>query len=133
MKHLKVLTVLTIIISAITFTACSGGSSPSDVVKKYHNLVKAKDYKAATALFVKKGGEKMSEDEEKKVEGILEMAAKDLEKKDGLKSITIDEETISEDGTTAKVKFTMEYGNGKIKKDDGKLMKIDGNWMLIFG
>lgn len=133
MKHLKVLTVLTIIISTIAFTACSSGSSPGTVVEKSFDLMKSKDFKALTALYVKKGGEKMSEDEAKKVEGLLGMATKELEKKGGLKKVTIDKEEISEDGLKAEVEYTQEYGNGKTKKDDVDLIKVDGKWKMIIG
>lgn len=131
MKNLKIYATLLVLAVAFSLSSCSSGNSPSAVIEKYHDLMKAKDYATATTLFVKKDGEKMSEDEAKKVEGLLGMAAKELDKKEGIKSITIDKETISEDGTKAEVEFTLEYGNGKTKMDDGDLIKVDGKWMMI--
>ena len=131
MKHFKILSIVFVLI-AISFTSCSTGSSPGDVVKKSYDLIKAKKYEAVTKLYVKKGGQKLSKDEAKKVEGLFGMAASEMDKKDGYKSITIDNEKISEDGNSANVEYTIEYKNGDEDKQDSKLLKVDSKWFILF-
>ncbi|MDV7185688.1 DUF4878 domain-containing protein [Lutibacter sp. TH_r2] len=132
MKNFKILTILILAVSALTFVACSGGSTPGDVVQKSFKLMKAKDFKAVSELYVKDNGEKLSEDEAKKIEGLLGMGNTENEKKDGVKKITIDEEKIAEDGLSARVKYTIEYGNGNTNKENAKLKKVDGKWFMVF-
>lgn len=131
MKNFKILSVLILAVTAFTFLACSSGS-PSDVVQKSYKLMKAKDFKAVSELYVKDGGEKLSEDEAKKIEGLLGMGYTENEKKDGLKKITIDEEKIAEDGLSARVNYTIEYGNGNTDKERAKLLKVNGKWFMVF-
>jgi len=132
MKHLKNLSVLITVIASIGFMACSTGSAtPSGTVEKYYDLVKNKDFESATKMLVTHDGEKFSEEEAKKVEGLLGTMAQDqIEKKEGIKNITIEEEKIDEDGNWASVFYTIEYGNGDTDKEDGRLFKIDGKWFL---
>lgn len=130
MKHFKILSIVFVFI-AISFTSCST-SSPGDVIKKSYDLIKAEKYEAVTELYVKKGGEKLSKDEAKKVEGLFGMAASEMQKKDGYKSITIENEEISEDGDSAHVEYTIEYKNGDNEQQDSKLLKVDGKWYILF-
>ena len=131
MKHSKILSLVFVLI-AISFTSCSKGSSPGDVIKKSYDLIKAKKYEAVTKLYVKKGGEKLSKDEAKKIEGLFGMAASEMDKKDGYKSITIESEDISEDGNSANVEYTIEYKNGDKDEQDSKLLKVNGKWFILF-
>ena len=130
MKHFKILSIVFVLI-AISFTSCST-SSPGDVIKKSYDLIKAEKYEAVTKLYVKKGGEKLSKDEAKKVEGLFGMAASEMDKKEGYKSITINNEEISEDGDSAHVEYTIEYKNGDKEEQDSKLLKVDGKWFILF-
>jgi len=132
MKHLKTLTVLTIIISIIALTACTGGASPSTVIKKSYDLMKVKDFETLSKLYVKDDGTKLSDDEYKKIEGLAGMGYKEYEKKGGIKTVIIDEEKIAEDGKSARVKFTINYGNDKTNRENAKLIKVDGKWLIIF-
>ncbi|SDX49819.1 protein of unknown function [Lutibacter oricola] len=131
MKNFKILS-LVLVFTTFCFMSCSSGSSPSDVVKKSYELIKKKNYEAVAKLYVKKNGEKLSEDEAKKIEGLLGMASKEIEKKGGYKGITIDSEEISEDGNSATVKHTIEYDNGKSNSETSKLLKVDGKWFILF-
>ena len=61
------------------------------------------------------------------------MGNSENEKKDGIKKITIHEEKIAEDGLSARVKYTIEFGDGSTDKENAKLKKIDGKWFMVFG
>jgi hypothetical protein len=131
MKHLKLLLVLLLTAVVFSVSSCGSGSAPSDTIKKAYDLMKTKDFEKVTALYVTRDGEMFSEEEAKKMEGLLGMAAKEeFDSKDGLKNIVIDEETIEEDGQTAKVKYTVHFKNGETEKEDVQLIKIDGKWFI---
>ena len=134
MKIFKTFLTLTLSVAIFSLSSCSGVSSnsPSDVVKKSFELLKNKEYEKLSKLYVTADGEKLTEDELKKVEGLLGMAYDENQKKDGVKNITIDNEEIMEDGNKAKVKYTITYGNGKTDTETAKLYKIDGDWYLSF-
>lgn len=51
-------------------------------------------------------------------------------KKGGLDTITIDEEKINEDGSSAKVDFTVHYKNGDTDKEHVSLIKVNGDWFI---
>ena len=55
---------------------------------------------------------------------------KEYEKKDGLKSIEIISEEISEDGNTATVKIKQTYGNGETQDGTQSMVKRDGKWLM---
>lgn len=131
MKHLKLVSVLLLTAVLFSVSSCGSGSSPSDTIKKAYDLMKAKEFEKVTALYVTRDGKKFSEEEAKKIEGLLAMAAKeDFDSKEGLKNIVIDNETIDEDGNGAKVEFTVNFKNGDSEKEDASLIKIDGKWFI---
>lgn len=92
--------------------------------------MKANKPAKVAALYVSDKGEKFSEAETKKIEGLIAMAAEQWDKKDGLKNIEITEEIIEEDGNSAKVKFITNFKNGDSKNEKAKLIKIDGKWFI---
>lgn len=53
-----------------------------------------------------------------------------MKKKDGLKSIEIISEEISEDGNTATVKIKQTYGNGETQDGTQSMVKRDGKWLM---
>ncbi|WP_298263922.1 DUF4878 domain-containing protein [uncultured Lutibacter sp.] len=131
MKQLKFFLVLFLTTVFLSISSCSSGSAPSDTIKTAYDLMKSKNFKKVAALYVNHDGEKFSEEEAKKMEGLLGMASKEeFDKKNGLKNIVIDEETISEDGNSAKVKYTVHFKNGDSEKEDAKLIKMNGKWFI---
>jgi hypothetical protein len=118
--------------------ACGGGgslisNSPSDVVKKGIKLFDEKKYDDVVKLYAKKDGTKLTEEESAKVKGLLAMAAKQQESKQGLKDVEIVEETIASDGNNATVKYKIFYNNGDSTSDKTPLVKIDGDWFMVLG
>lgn len=133
MKCFKFLPVLVTIIATASFMACSsGGSSPGAVIEKSYDLMKSKDFESVSKLYMNKDGSKLSDEEYKKLEGLVGMGYSEFEKKGGIGDITIDEEKISEDGKTATINYTVQYKNDKLKKENAKLIKVDGKWYMLF-
>ncbi|UMB54286.1 DUF4878 domain-containing protein [Lutibacter sp. A64] len=131
MKHLKLASALLLTIVLFSVSSCGSGTSPGDTIKKAYDLMKAKDFEKVTTLYVTGEGKKFSEEEAKKMEGLFGMAAKEeFDNKDGLKNIVIDNETIAEDGNSARVDYTVNFKNGDSEKENAKLIKIDGKWFI---
>jgi uncharacterized protein YchJ len=131
MKHLKLVSVLLLSVVLFGVNSCGSESSPSNTVKTAYHLMKSKDFEKVTALYVTRDGKKFSEEEAKKIEGLLGMAAKeDFDSKNGLQNIVIDKETIDEDGNEAEVEYTVNFKNGDSEKEDASLIKIDGKWYI---
>lgn len=133
MKKLKILASFVIATFVISFfTCCSGGSAntPGNSITNTYDLLKNKEFEKVSKMYVSREGEKLSEAETKKMEGLAAYAYEEHEKKDGIKNIEINEETISEDGNSAKVKFTIHFKNGDTENENGNLIKTDGKWFL---
>ncbi|MDX1829117.1 MAG: DUF4878 domain-containing protein [Lutibacter sp.] len=125
------LTLLVLVIS-ISLTSCGKGGSdtPSKAVIALFDSMKNKDFEKSAAMFVNNKGKKLSKEEAKKIEGLIGMMAKEYEKKGGFDKVTIDEEKINKDGNSAKVYYTTHYKNGKTKKDNMNLIKVNDKWVF---
>jgi uncharacterized protein YchJ len=132
MRNLKFYGLFLALTIAFSFNSCSTSStsSPGDTVVKLYDLMKSNKTAKVAALYVSDKGEKFSEAEAKKIEGLAAMASEEWNKKDGLKNIEITEESIEEDGNSAKVKFITNFNNGDSKNEKAKLIKIDGKWFV---
>ena len=92
--------------------------------------MKNKQFEKASKMYVTRDGKEFSEPETQKMEGLAAMAYEQHEKKDGVKNIEIQEETISEDGNSAKVKYIIHFKNGDKDNETTNLLKIDGKWFI---
>jgi len=125
---------LMFIIGLFSLSGCSSsGNKPGETVKKGAKLLFDKKYEAAVKLYVKNDGEKLTEEEKAKLMGMMPMALKEKESKQGLKDVEIMEETISEDGKTATVKYKMIFNNGDTDDERTELINIDGDWYMVIG
>ncbi|MCF8298376.1 MAG: DUF4878 domain-containing protein [Saprospiraceae bacterium] len=131
MKKHYLLFVAIALVSFGLFSCGGSSSSPGDIVKKSFKYLESKDYAKVAGMYATKKGEVLSDEEQKKVEGMLGMAAQENEKKGGIKEIIIVEENISEDGETAKVEFTIAYKDESESTENADLIKIDGKWYMI--
>ena len=108
-------------------TACGGtGSTPSDSAKECVELMKAGDFKALV--------EKMHFDESMSAEqqqGMKDLISKEIEKKGGIKSYEVIEETIAEDGKTAVVKMKITYGDDSTKDEKYDMALVDDTWKPV--
>ncbi|WP_299523164.1 DUF4878 domain-containing protein [uncultured Lutibacter sp.] len=131
MKNLKIYTILLIAAVAFSLNSCSSvTSSPGDAIVEAYDFMKNKQFEKASKIYISGKGEKFSEAEAKKMEGLAAMAFEQHEKKDGIKNVEITEETIAEDGKSAKVKFTVHFNNGDTDNENADLLKIDGKWFI---
>ncbi|MFI3261915.1 MAG: DUF4878 domain-containing protein [Rikenellaceae bacterium] len=129
----KVFALLTVLCAFVCFVSCSSQSSPKDAAEKYAKCVQKGDFEGLVDLFYMKSTGDTAKDKEQKdqlVSMFNEKAKPEIEKKGGIKSYTIGEETISEDGESAKVKVTFEYGDGTTDDEKTNLEKVDGKWYL---
>ena len=122
---------------AVMFSGCGGAKTPKDVAEKSIKCLKNKDYKGYVELVSLKDEAKMSSEELKKsreqMAVLLESKiSSEVDKKGGIDSYEIGEETIDED--EAKVKATIKYGDGSEKESTIKLKKNeDGDWKIDAG
>jgi hypothetical protein len=133
MKNSTIFKMLLTAILIIAFTACgtsTKSNAPGDTVKSLFKTVQNKQFDKTAAFYVTKDGEKLSDEELKKLEGMFGMAAKEYDKKDGIDKIEITEETISEDGNSAKVKYILHFKNGDTDNDTMSLIKVNGDWAV---
>lgn len=133
----KILFVAVMCLFAVMFSGCGGAKTPKDVAKKSIKCLKNKDYKGYVELVSLKDEAKMSSEELKKsreqMAVLLESKiSSEVDKKGGIDSYEIGEETIDED--EAKVKATIKYGDGSEKESTIKLKKNeDGDWKIDAG
>lgn len=136
MKKLTLLLGLVAFVFTIGIQSCgsgAGGNTPGATVKKSLNLMAEKKLDKVMELYVKKDGTALTKEEIGKMTGLLSLATAELDKKQGIKSLDIIEEKISEDGKTANVKWKITYGNGEVDEEDGDLINVNGDWKLIMG
>ncbi|MCI5911919.1 MAG: DUF4878 domain-containing protein [Prevotella sp.] len=133
----KILFVAVMCLFAVMFSGCGGAKTPKDVAEKSIKCLKNKDYKGYVELVSLKDEAKMSSEELKKsreqMAVLLESKiSSEVDKKGGIDSYEIGEETIDED--EAKVKATIKYGDGSEKESTIKLKKNeDGDWKIDAG
>ena len=133
----KILFVAVMCLFAVMFSGCGGAKTPKDVAEKSIKCLKNKDYKGYVELVSLKDEAKMSSEELKKsreqMAVLLESKiSSEVDKKGGIDSYEIGEETIDEE--EAKVKATIKYGDGSEKESTIKLKKNeDGDWKIDAG
>lgn len=133
----KILFVAVMCLFAVMFSGCGGAKTPKDVAEKSIKCLKNKDYKGYVELVSLKDEAKMSSEELKKsreqMAVLLESKiSSEVDKKGGIDSYEIGEDTIDED--EAKVKATIKYGDGSEKESTIKLKKNeDGDWKIDAG
>ena len=133
----KILFVAVMCLFAVMFSGCGGAKTPKDVAEKSIKCLKNKDYKGYVELVSLKDEAKMSSEELKKsreqMAVLLESKiSSEVDKKGGIDSYEIGEETIDDD--EAKVKATIKYGDGSEKESTIKLKKNeDGDWKIDAG
>ena len=136
-KHNGLLAAVTIIFMIGLFSCGGGGgitgNTPGGKVKKGVKMLFDKKYEEVVKLYVKKDGQKLTEEESAKWAGMMPMALKEKESKQGLKDVEILEEKISADGKEATVRYKMIFNNGETDDEDTRLIKVDGDWFFVIG
>ena len=126
----KLLFALVCFVASLTFASC-GAPTPADEAAKWLELIKAKDYKGfvETIKFKDEDPAKVEKQKEFYCSMFEQKADKTFDKKGGIDSYNLVSKEISEDGSKAKVKFELTYGDGS--KDDASfdMVLVDGKWM----
>lgn len=123
---------LSLVLLCIVFASCSS-KSPGAVAKKYMEYVKTGDYEKFADGIVYKEGATTEQKEQGKtmiVALLKEKAAKEIEKKGGIKEIEMVSETIAEDGKTADVILKTTYGDGESQESDCRMVLQDNVWKM---
>lgn len=130
MKNLFRLMAMTIVVLAMS--ACSKSSTPEGAANAFLKSYQKGDY---VALVDQMYFSKPVSDEDKAqfAELLKGKVGPEVEKKNGIASYDIDEAVIAEDGQSAKVNYTLHFGDGSESKDDVKLILVEGKWMLDAG
>jgi len=112
-------------------TSCGSPSTPGDTLKAFsYAMEQGNDTEVLSMLAL--GDEEMSEKDREKLVALIGSAKEEIAKKGGIESIEILEETISEDGNSAKIKAKTTYGNGTDDEGSSKLKLVDGDWKISF-
>lgn len=112
-------------------TSCGSSSSPSGVINDYFTAMEQGDADKIIAM-VDTNGEEISDKDKEKFAAMVGMAKEQIEQKGGIKSNEVLEEIISEDGTEASVKVKTIYGDDSEDEAVTKLVKVDGDWKIVF-
>lgn len=128
-------------VAMFTAFACSPNSSPSGVVTAVNKALQSGDYETvANYIYTDDLGESalkgnnVSFDVDEFRSGLAdtigEKAGKAIEKKGGIESFEILNETIKESGDEAVVTVKTTYGDGSTDESDTEVVKHDGKWYL---
>ena len=127
----KILFSVCVAFVAFLFSACSS-SGPEGVVTEYIECLQKGNYeKIVDLMHFKK--ELSDSDREQLVSMLKEKVSQSLEEKQGIASFSIDDVNLAENGEAATVKYTINYGDGTSKTDEGDVVKADGKWQIDTG
>ena len=126
----KILSILSIALVAIIFAACSN-NSPAGVVEEYYSCLQNGKYEKAIDCFHFKSD--LEADQKKYLADILERTAERYNEKGGIASVKVTDVKMTESGEAATVSYTTTYGDGSTEDDNGKVIKVDGKWLLESG
>lgn len=131
MRKLKFYASLLVLSIVFSLGSCSSETSTAgDSVVKLYDYIENQEFEKASKIHVSKEGKELSKNEAKMLEGFCAMAFEQHKENDGLKNIEINEENIADDGSSAKVKFTIHFNNGDTENRSVDLLKKSGKWVL---
>lgn len=129
----KITIALTVIaIAAFTLLSCGGSETPGNITKKVFTSIDNENYdyiidKMATQ------GEKISTEDREKLKKMLAMSKTQTDSKQGIKSVNIIKETMSEDGNSCVVEAEVEYNNGDKDPANSNFIKENNEWKISIG
>lgn len=125
----RLIALFSIICAFVCVVSCSSSSTPTSVVEQQLKAMKAGDAEKIADLFY---FEEDIEESRQMIIGLMSKVAPQIESKGGIDSYEITSEKISESGETAKVYYTITYGNGEVDDQDSDTIMHDGKWYLHF-
>ena len=124
----KLCHLMAIAIVALTFAACGKSASPEGAVDACLKSYQKSDYVGMINQFYFKND--LTDDQKEQYAALLQgKLGPEVEKKGGIASYSIDETEMAEDGQSAVVKYTINFGNGTSSDDTMKVVLVDGKWM----
>lgn len=122
------------LVAVLAMVSCTP-STPGAALKNYMSALSDKDYEKFIdgCNISETDSDKAKEIREGLIAMIQEKGSKTIEKKDGLKEIEIVSEEMAEDGNSAIVTYKQHYGDGSVKEDTQKMIKVDGKWLMDIG
>lgn len=116
---------------AVLVVSCSSSNTPGSAAVKIYDDMAAGKYEAVAEGFYLDATDPddIREGREFLVSIFKEKAAPQIEKKGGIKSVEVLEETINESGDKAEVKLKITYGNDTTEEEDvNMVLDKDGKW-----
>lgn len=128
----KMLRFMAMAIVVLALAACSNSATPEGAAAAFLKNYQKGDY---AALIDQMHFSKDLTDEQKDefVQIIEEKSAPEIEKKGGIAAYEVGEVVVAESGKSAKVNYTLTYGDGSSKQDKVNLVLVDGKWMIDGG
>lgn len=127
----KILSLFAIVAGICFFVSCSK-NTPKSVTEKFVSALKDKEY--SKAIDMCQFSDSMDEQKKQELVGFMEQkVSKSFEKKGGISDFSIDGEEVAEDGNTAKVTYTLKFGNGETSQETTNLVKVDDEWKIDGG
>lgn len=127
----KIFCVLSLALVTLAFVSCSS-NSPEGVVEEYASCLKDGKYEDLLDIcYFKKD---LTEEEKSQYAAFLrDKMEPELKKKGGVSGVDITNVEEDEDGKSAKVTYTIKYGDGSVKTSTDKVVCVDGRWKLETG
>lgn len=128
MRTLQVL----MLISVVLLVSCAGGkkSSPGESYKQAMTYMAEGEFEKVLDYVEKPDGTEITPEEKEQAIAMYGMVKGMIDNQGGMKNIEITGEEISEDGNTAKVSFTVTFGNGETSDDQATMVKVNGKWKV---
>lgn len=127
----KILSVLSLALMTLAFVSCNQ-NTPEGVVTKYVTCIQEGQYEEAIDLFYFKNN--LTDSDKQQYANLMrDKVGKEIDKKGGLKGCEVTNVQMAEDGNSAKVDYTMKYGDGSAESKKADAVKVDGVWKLDTG
>ena len=124
----KMFRLMAIAIVGLAFAACGKTASPEGAAEACLKSYVKGDYVAMMEQYYFK--KEVTQEQREQYAALVEAkVAPEVEKKGGIKSYSIGETTLAEDGQSAVVEYTIEYNNGTVDTDKMDVVLVDGKWM----
>ena len=131
MKMKYLISSVVVVLAALFFSSC-GKSTPGEAYKAYTEQLKAKNYEGFVDGYDFSGiadTAKVKSTQQALV-GVLRLSESEVDKKGGIKSVEIIEETVNPGDTTAMVKARLTYGDGSTNDGNTEMVLRDGQWKM---
>jgi hypothetical protein len=124
MKRRQFIALTLFTVSSVVFYGCFK-RGPGKTVELFYRSLEKGDIDNAMGVFSSSTTNNFPRN---KIQLYMNEAVKETQEKQGIKSFKIDREDIT--GDTAKVSYTVEYGNGTIENETLELIKENGEWKI---